>query len=76
MRNPIEQLANTERERLSIRRVDFNKHASLARQLGVSVCPSYIAFHKGKEVFRAAYPTSSDLIAAGLDAALRSASTE
>lgn len=76
MREQIDQLASDERERLTIRRVNLNEQPALARQLGISVCPSYIAFRDGQEVFRAAYPTSSDLIVAGLDESLRNSSAE
>lgn len=76
MRAPVDQLASDERERITIRRVNLNQHPALARQLGVSVCPSYIAFRDGEEVFRAAYPTSADLIVAGLDESLRNSTAE
>ena len=76
MREQIDRLASNERERLTIRRVNLNQQPALARQLGVSVCPSYIAFRHGEEVFRVAYPTSSDLIVAGLNESLRNSSAE
>ena len=71
MRGQIDQLATNERERLMVRRVNLNQQPALARQIGVAVCPSYVVFRDGEEVFRAAYPTSADLIMAGLDESLR-----
>jgi len=76
LREQIDRLASDKRDRLTVRRVNLNQQPALAKQLGVAVCPSYIAFRGGEEVFRAAYPTSADLIVAGLDASLRNLSAE
>lgn len=76
MREQVDRMATDERERLEVRRVNLNQYPALANELGVSVCPSYIAFRNGEEVFRAAYPTSSDLIVAGLDESLSDSSAE
>ncbi len=67
MRQPIDQLASDEQRGLTIRRVNLQQQPGLAWELGVKVCPSYIAFRDGEEVFRAEYPTSSDLIAVEID---------
>jgi thioredoxin-like negative regulator of GroEL len=71
MRAQIDRLASD--ERIVVRRVDFNQHPELTSRLGVSVCPSYVAFHQGQEQFRAAYPTSADLIVAKLAESLSGA---
>lgn len=67
MRPQIDRLAAEQGDRLTIRRVNLNQEQALTSRLGVSVCPTYVAFRDGKEVFRAAYPTSADLIVAGVD---------
>lgn len=66
MQNQIDQLASDMQDRVFVCRVNLNSEHALASQLGVTVCPSYIVFEKGREVFRVAYPTSGDLIAAQL----------
>lgn len=76
MRPQIDRLAAEQRDQLTICRVNFNQEPALTRRLGISVCPSYVAFRDGEEVFRAAYPTSADLIAAGLDESLGESSAE
>ncbi|MEN0111838.1 MAG: thioredoxin family protein [Planctomycetota bacterium] len=68
MRDSIERIAS---ERIAVRRFDLSRHPALAWEFGVTVCPSYVAFRDGREVFRAAHPTSADLIASGLEEALR-----
>ncbi|MCA9188332.1 MAG: thioredoxin family protein [Pirellulaceae bacterium] len=72
----IDRLAASQQGELVVRRIDLNQQPAIARQFGVSVCPSYIAFRNGEEVFRTAYPTSSGLIVAGLDESLRNSSAE
>ncbi len=63
MRRQIDQLASDEQQGFKIRRVNLQQQPGLAWELGVKMCPSYIAFRDGEEVFRTEYPTSSDLIA-------------
>ncbi|MEM8864408.1 MAG: thioredoxin family protein [Planctomycetota bacterium] len=67
MRSAIDELATDGRQQLTVRRVNLRQYPELAWEFGVTVCPSYIAFRDGKEVFRAAHPTSADLITAKLD---------
>ena len=76
MRPQIDRLAAEQRDRLTICRVNFSQEPALTSRLGVSVCPSYVAFRDGEEVFRAAYPTSADLIVVELDEYLRVAQAE
>ena len=76
MRPQIDRLAAEQRDRLTIRRVNLSQEPALTSRLGVSVCPSYVAFRDGEEVFRAAYPTSADLIVAELDKCFHDAQAE
>lgn len=70
MRGPIDRLASDEADRLTVRRVNLRQQPGLAWEFGVTVCPTYVAFRDGEEVFRAAHPTSAGLIAAGLEDSL------
>ena len=63
MRSQVNRLAQDKSNGIEILRVDFNQNRAFAAQMGVTVCPSYIAFDGGQELFRIAYPTSGDLIA-------------
>jgi thioredoxin-like negative regulator of GroEL len=74
MRPQIDRLASDKGNEIVIRRVDLNRERALAAQHGVTMCPSYIALIDGQEVFRAAYPTSGDLIYAELENALQPSS--
>ena len=66
LRPQIERLAEQYSDRAVVRRINLNQARKLAAQLGVTVCPTYIAFVDGDERFRASYPTSGDLLAAQL----------
>ncbi|MEM9351828.1 MAG: thioredoxin family protein [Planctomycetota bacterium] len=70
MRAPIDRLASDQGQRLEVQRVNLRREPAVAWELGVTVCPSYIAFRDGQEVFRAAYPTSAERIAAELEECL------
>lgn len=76
MREPIDRLASDQGERLTVRRVDIRQQPAVAWELDVTVCPSYIAFRDGEEVFRATYPTSTELIVSGLEESLGESSTD
>lgn len=66
MRPQVNELADYKPNDIEVLRVNFNHDRVLANQLGVTVCPTYIAFEDGQELFRIAYPTSGDLIASEL----------
>lgn len=66
MRPQINQLAKDESNGIEVVRVDLHLDRALANEMGVTACPSYIAFDGGEEVFRSAYPTSFNLIASEL----------
>ena len=70
MRDQIAQLANDQGNRLVYRRVNVSKEPLLASKLRVEMCPSYIAFRDGEELFRTAFPTSADRIAGELERVL------
>ena len=76
MRGPIDRLASEQREGLIVRRVNLSQAPQLMWEFNLTACPSYVAFRDGKEVYRAAHPTSADLIAAGLEESLRASSAE
>lgn len=76
MRGPVDRLASSPPAGLAVRRMDLRRHPQLAWEFKISTCPSYIAFRDGEEVFRAAYPTSADLIAARLEEVLAGAPAE
>lgn len=71
MRTQIDRLASEIESEIAICRVDLNRDPVLATRFEVTMCPSYIAFIDGQEVFRIAYPTSGDLVFAKLENALQ-----
>lgn len=75
MRPSINDFAQEEAGRLTVRRVDLNDERQFAARHGVTVCPTYVVFRDGEEVYRAAYPTSADLIASAVDDSLSGASS-
>jgi thioredoxin-like negative regulator of GroEL len=66
LRPQVERLAEQFADRAIVRRVNLHQARPLAAKLGVTVCPTYIAYVDGQEQFRASYPTSGDLLAAQL----------
>lgn len=74
LRPQLEWLADQFAGKAKVRRVNLNAERALAAQLGVTTCPTYIAFVDGEEAFRTSYPTSGDLIASQLDESLSPAS--
>ena len=58
MRSPVEELAQELGAAVQVRRVNFNYEKDLVRELGLTICPTYVAFHQGTEQFRVSYPTS------------------
>lgn len=76
MRGPIDRLASEQREGLTFRRVNLSQAPQLYWEFNLTACPSYVAFRDGKEVFRAAHPTSAGLIEAGIEESLRTPSAE
>lgn len=67
LRPQVERLADQFSGKAKVRRINLNAERALAAQLGVTICPTYIAFVNGQEAFRTSYPTSGDLIASQLD---------
>jgi thioredoxin-like negative regulator of GroEL len=67
MRGQVEMLAERLAGRVEVCRVNLNHERMLTSQLGIGVCPTYVAFWKGKEAFRASYPTSGDLLNARVE---------
>lgn len=76
MRTSIDRLAADQKDRLKVRRVNLSQHLQLMVELNLPACPSYVAFRDGEEVFRTSCPTTADLIASGLDAALEDSTTQ
>ena len=76
MRPQIDRLASDEQNRTVVHRVDLTLERALASRIGLTMCPSYVAFRNGVEVFRAEYPTSGDLIAVEINRAHQSAEAQ
>lgn len=76
MRQHINRLATNEQDRTLVQRINLTHDHALASQLGVTICPSYVAFRNGEEIFRTEYPTTGDLIAVELDRAHQSTITK
>ena len=70
MRDQITQLVEERHAQVVYRRVNVRNEPQLASKLGITMCPSYLAFRNGKEILRTAFPASADLIAGELDRAL------
>lgn len=67
MRGPIVKITKDLECRVDVCRLDLNFERDLVTQLGIRACPTYVAFDQGKEVFRVAYPTSGEMLAARLE---------
>ena len=70
MRSPIREKAEAMQQHADVVRIDFNLNQSLAQQLGATVCPSYVVFSQGQVVSVRTWPTSADLVAADVAAAV------
>lgn len=66
MQPQIRKLASQVSERAELCLINFNYERQLVNELGITVCPTYIAFVDGREVFRTSHPTSGDLLLARL----------
>lgn len=64
MRPQVDSLIEQLGERATVCRINLNSERQLVAKLKVTVCPTYVAFVNGKELFRMAYPTSGDLLLA------------
>ena len=69
MRPQMERLASEFASLARVIRVDFNANRQLVSQYGGNICPTYVLFNHGEPVVTRSYPTSTDLLAADLDAA-------
>ena len=67
MRGQVDTLAENKKDRANVCRVNLTSERSYALQNGINMCPTYVAYVDGREVFRAAYPTSGDMLAVELD---------
>jgi thiol-disulfide isomerase/thioredoxin len=76
LRPQVEWLAGQFSGKAKVRRINLNAERTLAAQLGVTICPTYIAFVDGQEAFRTSYPTSGDLIASQLDESINASSID
>ena len=69
MRPQVDELADSRSEQTDVYRVNLTSERAFAQQVGIDMCPTYIAYVDGREVFRTAFPTSGDMIASELDRA-------
>lgn len=76
LRSQVERLADQFSGRAKVRRINLNAERALAAEMGVTICPTYIAFVEGQEVFRISYPTSGDLITSQLEDSINASSND
>ncbi len=67
MRPQIESLVTDLNGRAEVCRLNLNYERQLVNQLGITVCPTYVAFADGQELFRISDPTSGDMLMARLE---------
>ncbi|QDS99264.1 thioredoxin family protein [Adhaeretor mobilis] len=67
MRPQLQTLATQLSGRAEVCSVNFNNERQVVTKLGIIVCPTYVAFENGKELFRMSHPTSGDLLLARLE---------
>lgn len=63
MRSPIRQKAAELQQQADVVRIDFNMNQKLARDVGATVCPSYVVYSSGQVSSIRTWPTSSDFVA-------------
>ncbi len=63
MRSPIRQKATELLQQADVVRIDFNLNQSLAREVGATVCPSYVVYSQGQVASVRTWPTSADFVA-------------
>lgn len=63
MRSPIRQKAAELTQQADVVRIDFNLNQKLAREVGATVCPSYVVYCHGRVVSVRTWPTSADFVA-------------
>lgn len=63
MRSPIRQKAAELQQRADVVRIDFNRNQQLAREVGATVCPSYVVYSGGRISSVRTWPTSADFVA-------------
>lgn len=67
MSSQIENISTDVEGKVDVYRLNLKFECDLVAQLGIKVCPTYVAFDHGKEVFRVAHPTSGAMLAAKLE---------
>lgn len=70
MRSPIRQKALELQQDADIVRIDFNMNQKLAREVGATVCPSYVVYSEGRVASVRTWPTSADFVADDVAAAV------
>ncbi len=63
MRSPIRQKATELQQQADVVRIDFNLNQKLAREVGATVCPSYVVYSAGQVSSVRTWPTSADFVA-------------
>lgn len=76
MRSPIRQKAAELEEEADVVRIDFNMNQRLAREVGATVCPSYVVYSEGQVASVRTWPTSADFVADDVRAAVESLSLD
>ena len=63
MRSPIRRKATELQQQADVVRIDFNLNQKLAREVGATVCPSYVVYSQGQVASVRTWPTSPDFVA-------------
>ena len=75
MRSPIRQKAAELQQQADVVRIDFNLNQKLARDVGATVCPSYVVYSSGQVSSIRTWPTSADFVADDVQAAVAALSS-
>lgn len=67
MRSPIRGLASSLQKTADVVRIDFNLNQKLAREVGATVCPSYVLYSSGEVANVRTWPTSADFVARDIE---------
>lgn len=75
MRSPIRQKAAELQQQADVVRIDFNMNQKLAREVGATVCPSYVVYSSGQISSIRTWPTSADFVADDVQTAVAALSS-
>lgn len=76
MRSPIRQKTAELQQQADVVRIDFNLNQKLAREVGATVCPSYVVYSAGELCSVRTWPTSADFVADDVRQAVKAESSD